>query len=174
MSKYKKKFRSTSGEEFHADVYAVLVAFNVTCPARQHAIKKLLMPGQRGSKNEGQDLDEALWSVSRAVDMACARRRDNHGANGEPEPMAEAELEPEPEPMAEPEPTAEPEPEPTKPKMVTWRLCVRINPEDLEDYEFYFGWWWYPSGSIPEHWYPLESQSQPVETVKQLPEGQEP
>ena len=165
MSKYKKKFRSTSGEEFHADVYAVLVAFNVTCPARQHAIKKLLMPGQRGSKSEGQDLDEALWSVSRAVDMAYARR-DSHGASGVREPMAEAEPDPEPEPMAKPEP------EP-KPKLVTWRLCVRIDePAELEEGALYVKW--YPSGNIPENWYPIEAQSQPVETVKQLSEGWEP
>ena len=155
MNKYEKTFHSRSGEEFRADVYSVLAAFAVECPARQHAIKKLLMPGQRGDKGEIQDLDEALVSVSRAVDMARARLRGSDGANGEPEPMAE------------------PEPEPKKPKLVTWRLCVRIDePAEIEEGALYVKW--YPSGGIPEHWYPIEAQSQPVETVMQLSKGWEP
>jgi len=85
MSRYEKTFRSTSGEEFRADVYAVLVAFGVACPARQHAIKKLLMPGQRGSKGEVQDLDEAITSVARAVELAYARLPDGGTLTGEPE-----------------------------------------------------------------------------------------
>lgn len=52
------------------DVYDILRAFNVTCPATQHAIKKLLMAGQRGWKSVTQDLREALASVQRAIDMA--------------------------------------------------------------------------------------------------------
>jgi len=66
----------------------------------------------------------------------------------------------------------EPGPEP-KPKMVTWRLCVRIPPP-----WGYVGGrvecGWYPSGDIPEHWHPIEAQSRPIETIKQLPEGQTP
>ncbi len=52
------------------DVYDILRAFNVTCPATQHAVKKLLMPGQRGGKSVTQDLREAMASVRRAIDMA--------------------------------------------------------------------------------------------------------
>lgn len=52
------------------DVYDILLAFGVTCPATQHAIKKLLMPGQRGSKSKLDDLREAGVSVARAVNMA--------------------------------------------------------------------------------------------------------
>ena len=174
MSRYEKEFISMDGKVFSADVYSVLVAFGVTCPARQHAIKKLLMPGQRGSKGELQDLDEALVSVARAVDMAYARR-DSHRANDVPEPKAGA-------PVTRPAHTEstvecfgkdskEPAPEP-KPKMVTWRLCVQIHSEELEDHLAYVEWW--PSGRIPNGWHPIEAQSQPVETVKQLPEGQEP
>jgi len=74
----------------------------------------------------------------------------------------------EPETMPEPEP----EPEP-KPKLVTWRRCVQLNPVDSRS-KFPFFVAWYPSGDIPEHWYPVEAQSEPIETVKQLPEGQEP
>ena len=51
------------------DVYAVLVAFNVTCPARQHAIKKLLCAGIRGKGNELDDLVGALAAVNRAIEL---------------------------------------------------------------------------------------------------------
>ena len=149
------------GKVFAADVYSVLAAFEVDCPARQHAIKKLLMPGQRGAKGEVQDLEEASASVSRAIDMARARLPECGTLTGE----TEVETEP------EPEPELEPEPEP-KPKLVTWRLCVRIQPGELDEGALYVKW--YRSGDIPEDWYPIEAQSQPVETVKQLSEAWEP
>lgn len=49
------------------DVYAVIDAFNVTCPARQHAIKKLLCSGIRGKGDVMQDLNEARDAVDRAI-----------------------------------------------------------------------------------------------------------
>lgn len=49
------------------DVYDVLVAFNVTNPALQHAIKKMLMPGKRGHKDVVDDLSEASISIDRAI-----------------------------------------------------------------------------------------------------------
>lgn len=51
------------------DVYDVLVAWDVTCPATQHAIKKLLMPGKRGSKDKLQDLEEAGQAIERAIEL---------------------------------------------------------------------------------------------------------
>jgi len=138
------------GKVFAADVYSVLAAFEVDCPARQHAIKKLLMPGQRGAKSTVQDLDEALVSVSRAIDMVRAGLPEGDTQTGE------TEVEPEPEP----------EPEPN---LVTWRLCVRIHPWQISDRLFANKW--YPPNDIPEHWYPIEASTQPIETVKQLPEG---
>lgn len=59
--------------EGHADVYAVLDAFEVTCPARQHATKKLLLAGERGKNSEIDDLIEARDAVDRAVQM-CNQR----------------------------------------------------------------------------------------------------
>ena len=55
------------------DVYAVLDAFAVTCPARQHAIKKLLCSGLRGKGDVIQDLQEAGDAVARAIQMQRAR-----------------------------------------------------------------------------------------------------
>lgn len=63
-NKYQKKIRQET-----IDVYDVLEAFNVTCPAIQHAIKKLLMPGNRGHKDTLEDLDEALYSIIRAIQI---------------------------------------------------------------------------------------------------------
>jgi len=143
------------GKVFAADVYSVLAAFEVDCPARQHAIKKLLMPGQRGAKSEIQDLDEALVSVSRAIDMARARLPDGDTLTGDTEPKPE----PEPEPESEPE-------------LATWQLCVRIEPEEVADAVFSVAW--YRSDNIPEDWYSVVPYTQPVETVKKLPEGQKP
>jgi hypothetical protein len=55
------------------DVYAVLEAFKVTCPARQHAVKKLLCSGGRGKGSELADLVGALAAVSRAVELQKLR-----------------------------------------------------------------------------------------------------
>lgn len=55
------------------DVYAVLDAFKVWCPARQHAIKKLLCAGVRGKNNELDDLREAQDAVTRAIQMQESR-----------------------------------------------------------------------------------------------------
>ncbi len=51
------------------DVYRVLEIFGVTSPAIQHAIKKLLVPGRRGSKDTRKDLSEAVVSINRAIEM---------------------------------------------------------------------------------------------------------
>ena len=59
----------THGCSVTVDVYDVLRAWDVTCPAIQHAIKKLLQPGQRGSKSAAQDLREAIGSIERSIQL---------------------------------------------------------------------------------------------------------
>jgi hypothetical protein len=59
------------------DVYAVLVTFDVTCPARQHAIKKLLCSGLRGKGNIVQDLREARDAVERAIQMEESKIKED-------------------------------------------------------------------------------------------------
>jgi hypothetical protein len=51
------------------DVYRVLVLFGVTNPCLQHAIKKLLCAGQRGVKSQKQDVQEAIASLLRYLEM---------------------------------------------------------------------------------------------------------
>ena len=65
MNKYQRQVPSTT-----IDIYDILNAYRVTCPATQHAIKKLLQPGERGHKDKLTDLREALASVERAIQMA--------------------------------------------------------------------------------------------------------
>lgn len=68
-SKYLKTILSRDGGSCLVDVYDVLVAFNVTCPATQHAIKKLLCAGKRGKGDAKQDLKEAGDAVNRAQSL---------------------------------------------------------------------------------------------------------
>jgi hypothetical protein len=69
VSKYNRIIRGVDGAANpHAvDVYCVLKAFDVACPARQHAIKKLLCAGLRGKGNAIQDLEETKQAVERAI-----------------------------------------------------------------------------------------------------------
>lgn len=60
-SKYHKEVKGV-----FIDVYDVLHAFNVESHAIGHAVKKLLMAGQRGHKSYYQDLNEAIQSIERA------------------------------------------------------------------------------------------------------------
>ena len=68
MGKLESKYSRRIGMEV-VDVYDVLMAFNVTNPATQHAIKKLLMPGNRGHKDKLTYLKEAYQSIARAIEL---------------------------------------------------------------------------------------------------------
>ena len=68
---------ATSGSKYNRpckgvtiDVYDVLKAFNVTCPALQHLIKKALAVGQRGHKDASEDLKDILASAKRAIELS--------------------------------------------------------------------------------------------------------
>lgn len=56
------------------DVYAVLETFGVTCPARAHAIKKLLCSGIRGKGDALQDLRECADAIKRAIEIETDRQ----------------------------------------------------------------------------------------------------
>lgn len=65
MNKYKREIK----KGVHVDVYDVLKAFKVECPAIQHAIKKMLCSGQRGVKGVEQDKREAIESIERSIEL---------------------------------------------------------------------------------------------------------
>lgn len=62
-NKYMKEIK----KGVYVDIYDVLGAYDVTHPIG-HAIKKLLMAGQRGSKCYIEDLSEAIQSIEREIE----------------------------------------------------------------------------------------------------------
>lgn len=70
-SKYLREIHPAAGggAPIRVDVYSVLKAFGVVCPARAHAIKKLLCAGLRGKGDERQDLRESIDAIHRAMEM---------------------------------------------------------------------------------------------------------
>lgn len=79
-NKYLRKIASAvhENEYVEADVYSVLDAFTVYCPAQAHAAKKVLCAGQRlGGKDLIQDLEEAIVSLQRAIELAKIRKANN-------------------------------------------------------------------------------------------------
>ena len=71
--KHNHYFKDVSRLQF-IDVYRVLSLFNVTDPSLQHAIKKLLVAGGRGAKDITKDIQEAIDSCNRALEI---RKEDN-------------------------------------------------------------------------------------------------
>lgn len=71
-SKYLRTIHSADQRDatIKIDVYSVLLAFNVTCPATQHAIKKMLCAGQRGKADKVKDIEEAIDALQRAKEIA--------------------------------------------------------------------------------------------------------
>lgn len=61
---YVREFPTTT-----VDIYRILVEYEVTDPCIQHAVKKLLCAGQRGSKSSEQDIQEAIESLKRWKEM---------------------------------------------------------------------------------------------------------
>jgi hypothetical protein len=71
-----------NGKPILVDVYCVLEAFGITCPARQHAIKKMLCAGVRGKADQMKDLHETLEAMWRAVTIQ--RQRESKEMQGVP------------------------------------------------------------------------------------------
>ena len=53
----------------YVDVYRVLEMWKVTDPCLQHAIKKLLVAGDRGFKDISKDVNEAIVTLTRWQQM---------------------------------------------------------------------------------------------------------
>ena len=68
MNEYKHYQKSVEHLKW-IDVYRVLDLFGVSNPCLQHAIKKLLCAGTRGVKDERKDIEEAVSSLVRCLEM---------------------------------------------------------------------------------------------------------
>ena len=73
MSKYNRVIYNNDGDSMTVDVYNVLEAWGVTCPALQHLIKKALQPGGRGHKDKMQDLIDIEHSARSAITLEINR-----------------------------------------------------------------------------------------------------
>jgi hypothetical protein len=51
------------------DTYDINTLYSMTNPAAIHALKKILVPGQRGTKSVVQDYQEAIASLHRAIEI---------------------------------------------------------------------------------------------------------
>jgi hypothetical protein len=73
MSKYTKMITGldvgNNTANVYIDVYDVLKAFDVRCPALQHLIKKALNVGVRGHKDHTTDLQDIMDSSIRAIEL---------------------------------------------------------------------------------------------------------
>ncbi|WPK20284.1 hypothetical protein [Salmonella phage SD-12_S18] len=70
--KYRRVYR---GQVF--DVYDIIEMWQVTCPAIQHALKKILVPGKRGKNSTLADIKEAIDALIRAMELQEERERHN-------------------------------------------------------------------------------------------------
>lgn len=64
-NKYNRTMTNVDGDTITCDVYDVLRAFDISDPALQHALKKLLCMGLRGHKDTSTDLYEAMESLEK-------------------------------------------------------------------------------------------------------------
>lgn len=73
--KYDHYFRDISHLE-KIDIYRFCELFGVTGPL-EHALKKIACAGNRGAKDFYKDLNEAIDSINRAIEM----RQEDEAAN---------------------------------------------------------------------------------------------
>lgn len=76
LRKHPHYFEDVSGLAT-VDVYRVLELFDVYDPCLQHAVKKLLVAGGRGVKDQGRDVQEAIDTLTRWQEM----RAEDQGGN---------------------------------------------------------------------------------------------
>ena len=68
QSEYNHYFKDVSHLN-KIDIYSVLELFEVTNPCIQHAVKKLLCAGKRGSKDFNKDIQESIDTLLRLQEM---------------------------------------------------------------------------------------------------------
>lgn len=67
------------GEPIKVDVYCVTVAFDVTCPALAHALKKILACGQRDKGSKLDDIRGVFEAMWRALELQKQREKAGAG-----------------------------------------------------------------------------------------------
>lgn len=75
------------GPAVKVDVYCVIGAFGVTCPALRHALEKILACGRRGKGDEMDDIHGVFDAMWRALELSKQRRTaagGDHAADRRP------------------------------------------------------------------------------------------
>ena len=67
--KHSHYFKPVPAGVTHIDVYRVLEMFGVTDQALGHAAKKILVAGGRGTKDQRKDIQEAIDTLQRKLEM---------------------------------------------------------------------------------------------------------
>ncbi len=70
------------GPPVKVDVYCVIEAFGIICPALQHALKKILACGQRGKGSRLDDIKGVFDAMWRALELQRQREREEQ-SNGQ-------------------------------------------------------------------------------------------
>lgn len=78
-SKYLRTIHAAdrAGLPIKVDVYAVIEAFEITCPALQHALKKILACGVRGKGSKLDDIKGVFDAMWRALELQEQREASN-------------------------------------------------------------------------------------------------
>lgn len=76
--KYLRRMYSADGKggPINVDIYCVIEAFKITCPAMQHALKKILACGQRGKGNRVDDIHGVFDAMWRALELQRQREKE--------------------------------------------------------------------------------------------------
>lgn len=62
------------------DIYRVAQLFDVSDPALQHALKKIMAAGRRGAKDSAKDVGEAIVALRRWQEMRSEERLASDGS----------------------------------------------------------------------------------------------
>ncbi len=75
--KLRNKYEKQIKPGVWVDVYDTIEAYDVSCSAMQHAVKKCLMAGGRGHKDTLMDKQEAIISIQRSMELDIQRAKIN-------------------------------------------------------------------------------------------------
>ena len=76
-NKYIRTITSVDGtQSIRVDVYAIIKAFNVTCPGRQQALKKILCAGLRGKGSQIDDIHGVFDAMWRALELQIQEEQE--------------------------------------------------------------------------------------------------
>jgi len=68
-------YRKYVGYLDYIDVYRIIDLYELNDPCFQHALKKILVPGQRGHKDLTKDINDIIDTMQRKLEMLAEDER---------------------------------------------------------------------------------------------------